>query len=98
MAIKSTVIRISPGTKGANLNALADRMVREGTPIIEQFTEFELIEGRSSLFGSGETPILTIVIKYDQLTTEQLEAMQQMLAWARESGATIDIQPPTDEQ
>lgn len=76
---------------GAVLNPVVDYIFEEKADLIERLDDFTLIEGPAALIGSGEHAIVTIKITYEDPSKEDLKAIEQIIAKAKESANDLNV-------
>ncbi|MBL4806485.1 MAG: hypothetical protein JKY31_04260 [Rhodobacteraceae bacterium] len=82
---------------GAPLNAVADFIFLEKARLLERLDKVDMVTGASTLFGSGEDKIITIILQYTDPSEEDLADINDIVAIAKNYGSLdgaskIDIQ------
>ena len=70
---------------GSPINEFAEYLLNDHHDLVEKFSEFQLIVGKSSFMGAGEKPIkrIEINISYDHLDDEIEKEIDEILAAAK---------------
>lgn len=74
------------------LNELAREIIEGFEAEIELFADIYFERGASTLSGSGEDPVLTVTIKYDELDAECLKAIKEILMIAENGASEVIVE------
>lgn len=74
---------------GASVNWIADYILTEKADLVSRLPELEFIEGAARVFGSGDNAVLEIVIRYENISKEDLESIEKILKWAKVSADNV---------
>lgn len=76
---------------GSLLNGVADFILEELAEFAERVPVFELVEGAAALMGSGDHAIIEIVIRYDDASGDDLEAIKAILERAQKGADEVSV-------
>jgi len=76
----------------ANLNHIVERLFEVYDEPAQQFKAFDIIEGKKSLFGSGDAPVLKVVCAYNEDNDIRPEAVELLIKLAEEAGMDVTIE------